>query len=679
MLGHGTLASRPLKRFPLFQGFDPRIKADLKPHRRTIAIGLACVLVTSLLDGLTIPLIERSFSSIQEAAPRALSEEALLTKRREELRARARDLAGLLGKKEEETLVVLMEDDVFQRDTSKRTLPARLAARLKVSEDKATEAVNATANKIQGNADAVQRLGLYSFLVILVFALKYWFTRGQAFYMSKAGAALAADVRKKLFAKIQRLPVSFFTDKRAGAIQSVLTNDVSVYQNSVNIIRDSIDAPIRATIAFCFILYYQWQLAAVAALFIPIMAFVIQKNGRKVKAAQGQAQDDLAEVAAMSTEALAGHRVVKAFAAESSVLASFSGLTDRSLASQLHAARTTAALRPLVELLGAGALAAVLYLCGWLSYLGLLQLGQIAALIFALDRINQGFRSLGNVANTYSQVTAASDRMHREVLDVPEPSDADVPKRVLPSIQGAIAFENVTFRYPDGTLALHNVTFEIPTGTSLALVGPSGAGKSTITDLLLRFYEPSEGRITLDGTDISELDPKWLREQFGVVPQHTFLFAGTIPENVRLGAQAASDEDVAWALEQAHAAEFSRELAARPTSELGESGVRLSGGQRQRVAIARAIVRKPRVLILDEATSALDAESEKAVTEALYEVMQDRTTLLVAHRLTTAARADRILVLRAGEVVETGSHTELMARGGFYNALFQAFSGGTLA
>jgi ABC-type multidrug transport system fused ATPase/permease subunit len=254
-----------------------------------------------------------------------------------------------------------------------------------------------------------------------------------------------------------------------------------------------------------------------------------------------------------------------------------------------------------------------------------------------------------------------------------------VPKRVLPSIQGAIAFENVTFRYPDGTLALNDVTFEIPTGTSLALVGPSGAGKSTITDLLLRFYEPSEGRITLDGTDISELDPKWLREQFGVVPQHTFLFAGTIPENVRLGAQAASDEDVAWALEQAHAAEFSRELAARPTSELGESGVRLSGGQRQRVAIARAIVRKPRVLILDEATSALDAESEKAVTEALYEVMQDRTTLLVAHRLTTAARADRILVLRAGEVVEAGSHTELMARGGFYNALFQAFSGGTLA
>ncbi|MDX2066744.1 MAG: ABC transporter ATP-binding protein [Fimbriimonadaceae bacterium] len=671
-----------MKRIPFLINIDPGILADLRPHRRTIALGLGCVLITSLLDGLTIPLIERSFSAIQAAAPRAASDEALRKKRSDELIAEANRLGAELGIENTDDRVRLhrlLVDSVESADAARqKSLPLKVAAAFNVPVTRAESALESVRNKPFGDASALYRLGQYSLLVILLFAIKYAFTRGQAYYLSAAAAQLAADIRRRLFAKIQRLPVSFLGERRAGSVQSVLTNDVGVYMSAVMIIRDSLDAPVRIAIAFAFILYFQWQLAAVALVFLPLMALAIQRNGRKMKAAQSRMQDDLAEVTAMSTEAIGGHRVIKAFAAEDRIVAAFDRLMERSLGSQLTAARRTAKLRPLVELIGAGALAGVIFLCGWLSYQGQLQLGQIAALIFALDRINQGFRALGNVSNTASQVSAARERFHREILDLPEPSESERGTRTLADFAGEIEFDRVSFDYPDGTSALRDVSFRIAAGTSLALVGRSGAGKSTVTDLLLRFYEPTAGMIRLDGVDLRELDPAWLRQQFGVVPQQTFLFAGSIAENVRLGAPAASDDDLAWALRMAHAESIATEMAARESDVLGESGSQLSGGQRQRIAIARAIIRRPKLLILDEATSALDGESERAVTDALDEIMPGRTTVMVAHRLTTAARCSSILVLNQGQVVEFGTHAQLMEQNGTYAGLFRAFSGGTL-
>ena len=250
--------------------------------------------------------------------------------------------------------------------------------------------------------------------------------------------------------------------------------------------------------------------------------------------------------------------------------------------------------------------------------------------------------------------------------------------KIIENAQGRVEFKGVTFRYPDGTEALSNVSFVIEPGTSLALVGPSGAGKSTIADLLLRFYDPSEGQILLDGIDLRELQISWLRRQIGVVPQQTFLFAGSVAENIRLGKEEATDYEVTEAAKAAYADEFIMSMDEGYDSQLGESGIRLSGGQRQRIAIARALVRQPAILLLDEATSALDASSEKAVTEALDVIMKERTSLFIAHRLTTAARADRILLLRKGEVIETGSHSQLMDQNGAYASLFRAFSGGLL-
>jgi len=581
-----------LAAFRFIRNFDPRVGRELRAQRATIAKGLACVVSTSVLTSLTIPVVNKIVEAI-------------------------------------------------------------------------------------GGKD-LNTLGWLSLLVIVIFGVKYWFTRGQTWYLSKAAALMISDLRVRLFEKLQRLPVSYFNEKRAGAIQSVLTNDVNVYQNAVMIVRDSIDGPVKAIGAVIAVIAMSWQLALVSMLFVPVLAFVINRNGRKMKAASAQVQDDIANLIAMTTEALSGTRVVKAFNAEDQMRQSYRDHVEASYNSQMKAVARLASLRPLVELIGAVALAVVVYICGLLAVHTGFTVGKMAALIYALDVINQGFRTLGYANNTYNQVLAATDRMYNEVFDAPE-DPVDASGTLEPeSVQGRLEFRNVSFAYPDGTVALEDVSFVIEPGTSLALVGPSGAGKSTIADLLLRFYRPTSGQILLDGVDISTLSARWLRSHIGVVPQQTFLFAGSVADNIRMGAPDASNEEVAEAAKAAHADVFVERLPQRFDTVLGEQGTGLSGGERQRVAIARAIVRKPEILLLDEATSALDAESEKVVQEALEEIMRSRTTLFIAHRLTTAARADRILMLRRGKVLETGSHRELMEQGGAYATMYAAFTSGVM-
>lgn len=522
------------------------------------------------------------------------------------------------------------------------------------------------------------RLGWLCLGVIAVFAVKYTFTRGQTWYLSKAAALMIADIRVRLFARLQRLPVSYFSERRSGSIQSVLTNDVSVYQSAVSIVRDSIDGPIKAVGAAIAVVVMSWQLAVVALLFVPLLGIVIQKNGRKMKEAQARVQDDVAELIGVTNEALGGVRVVKAFAAEDRIQDSYTYQVKKSYDSQMRAVGRLASLRPLVEFIGACALATVLFLCGWLTKTSNFSVGDMAALVYALDVINQGFRTLGYANSTYNQVLAATDRMHSEILDVPEDHLGNLGGQTIGAFEGRVEFRNVTFSYPDGTRALDNVSFTIEPGTSLALVGPSGAGKSTIADLMLRFYDPTEGTILLDGVDIKLLDVAWLRAQFGVVPQQTFLFAGSLADNLRFGKPDATADEMLDAAAAAHALSFVNRSPEGFEAQIGEHGSGLSGGEKQRLAIARALIRKPKILLLDEATSALDAESEKLVQEALDEIMRIRTTLFIAHRLTTAARADRILMLSRGQVLEEGSHRDLVERNGAYAGMYRAFTSGVL-
>lgn len=514
--------------------------------------------------------------------------------------------------------------------------------------------------------------------VVAVFGVKYWFTRGQTFYLSKAAAMMTAELRQRLFRKLQALPISYFNEKRAGSIQSVLTNDVQVYQSAVAVVRDAVDGPVKIVSGFVMIFYLQWQLALAALVVIPSLARVIQRNGHKMKLAQAEVQDDLSTLTAMMQESLQGTRVVKSFSAEEPMATRFSELVQRSLASQLRAVRRIATLKPTVELLGAIALGIVVFVAGQLVVRGSLNVPVLASFLYFLDLINQGTKNLGSLNQTSGQIQAASDRIDREVLNVPEQQLEDPEAKAPATAIGQIEFRNVSFSYPDGTQALNNVSFSIEPGTSLALVGPSGSGKSTIADLMLRFYDPSEGSILFDGVDLRELQVGWLRAQIGVVPQQTFLFAGSIADNIRLGAPDASDDEVLEAARAAHAVEFVQRMPHQFETELGERGIRTSGGEMQRIAIARALVRKPTMLLLDEATSNLDAHSERAVQAALDEIMRQRTTLFIAHRLTSAARADRIVMLRHGEVIEQGTHRDLLAQDGPYAAMYRAFSNGVI-
>lgn len=616
-------------------------------------IGLACVVITSLLTAATIPLIELAVRDIQRAAPLGVEVSPFKT----------------VGSVSNLTQDIAEELKINPKDLDS-------AIQLAEAKNKALREDKSLALKRQ--QDALEHLLWVSLAVVGIFGIKYWFTRGSVYYTSKASTLLANDLRDRIFTQLQRLPIAYFNKKRAGSIQSVMTNDTNVYLNAVMVVRDSIDGPIKIVTGLVAVVYISPLLALVAALFVPVVAVVVQINAKKMKSASARVQDDLAELQAFTQEAIQGTRVIKAFSAEERIRGAFLERIHKFFNSQMNAVKRVASLKPLIEFVGAMALATIIYICGWLAFRGQLDIAKVTALVYALDVVNQGWRALGYVRNTFAQVEAATDRIYNEVLDVPLEVTDQESAQILSSIVGKIEFKDVSFTYPDGTVALEKVNFTLEPGTSLALVGPSGAGKSTIADLLLRFYDPTEGQILLDGHDIRDLKAEWLRTQIGVVPQTTFLFAGSIAENLKLGAPDATEADLEEAARLAHVEPFVDRLPSRFDAHLGEQGAGLSGGERQRLAIARALVKKPSILLLDEATSNLDAESEKAVTEALTEVMTSRTTLFIAHRLTTAARADKILVLRRGTVLEEGSHRELMDKNESYAAMYRAFSNGLL-
>jgi subfamily B ATP-binding cassette protein MsbA len=518
-------------------------------------------------------------------------------------------------------------------------------------------------------------LGITCLGFIVVYACKYWFTRGQVFYLAQASARVGLELRFRIFKKLMSLPIAYFNSKHSGEIQSVLNSDVNLYTNSINLIRDSIEGPVKAVGALVVVIFMRWQLAILALLTVAVLEALGIRSIRRVKKTQHDIQQLSGEYTSFTQEAVSGTRIIKSLAAEDEMRERHRAVLQRLYESSMRNTRVFAAQRPMMELVGAVSLAGALYVCGWLASIGSLKVEEIAALIMAMDVINSGFRSIISVRSNYAQVQTAAERIEKEVTGVDVVDEYHAGKR-LERVLGHIEFRDVSFIYPDGTEALRKVNFEILPGSSLALVGPSGAGKSTIVDLLLKFYDPTGGQILLDGEDIRDLDSKWLRDHIGLVPQHTFLFAGSIADNLKIAAPDASEEDLVRATTEGHALPFIEASTGRFDALIGERGVGLSGGEQQRLSISRALLRDPQILVLDEATSSLDAISEKVVQEAIDSAMQRRTTLFIAHRLTTAARASRILVLAKGEIVETGSHEELIRKNGFYATMYSAFSSG---
>ncbi|HUK55491.1 MAG TPA: ABC transporter transmembrane domain-containing protein [Nitrospiria bacterium] len=498
------------------------------------------------------------------------------------------------------------------------------------------------------------------------------FNYARSYLMRYAGNRAIAAIRKDLFQKLIRMPIGFFSHQRTGALMSLIVNDAGMIQQVIaTVIRDLFQQSLTMISLMGVLFYLNWWLALVSIVVVPLSYYPMSRIGKRIRRIAHSGQEKIAELTTLLEETLSGVRLIKAFGSEPFEIDRFDRKNQEYFQKTMKTTRLSELVPGIMEGVGAVAAALIIGVGAHEVRMGRMTPGGFFSFLGASWLMYAPVRHLAATSTIVQQAIAAVDRIFW-MLDQPSERVKDQGKRALHPVEREIAFEHLSFHY-DGMdeAALREIDLTVKAGEVVALVGSSGSGKTTLMNLLLRFYDPTEGVIRIDGTDLRDVTLDSLRKQIGLVAQETILFDDTVARNIAYGLESVDRNRVIEAAQAAYAHEFIQRLPQGYDTMIGERGVRLSGGQRQRLAVARAILRNSPILILDEATSSLDSESEMYIQKAMANLLKNRTTFVIAHRLSTVQNATRIVVIQQGRIVETGRHAELLLRGGVYKKLYQ--------